>query len=111
MPNAFAPKPAYDVALDGEMLVINLHRDFDANGRDHDWAQTIAGRYPGPYGRVTVDLTQLGSRVNSSFFSGIYRVHQAFGANGRPPVVLLGAHERVVQGLEILALRPLFALG
>jgi len=109
--NAFTPKPAYDVALDGQTLRINLHRDFDANGRDHDWAQTISGRYPGPYARVTVDLSHLGARVNSSFFSGLYRLHQAFSGNGRPPVVLLGAHERAIQGLEILALRPLFALG
>lgn len=111
MSNAFAPKPAFDVALAGETLIINLHREFDANGRDHDWAQTISGRFPGPYGRVTVDLSQLGPRVNSSFFSGLYRLHQVYGSNGRPPVVLVGAHERAIQGLEILALRPLFALG
>lgn len=111
MPNASFFRPAYDVALEGDTLRINLHRDFDANGRDHDWAMTISGRYPGPYGRVTVDLSQLGPRVNSSFFSGLYRLHQSFGGNGRPPVVLIGAHERAIQGLEILALRPLFALG
>lgn len=111
MRNAFPAKPAYDVVLEADMLVINLQREFDANGRDHDWAQTIAGRYPGPHVRVTVNLSQLGSRVNSSFFSGLYCLHQAFGGNGRPPLVLIGAHERAIQGLEILALRPLFALG
>ena len=111
MPTAFPPKPAFDVSLAGETLVINLHRDFDANGRDHDWAQTIAGRFPGPYAQVRVDLSLLGARVNSSFFSGLYRLHQAYGGNGRSPVLLVGAHERAVQGLEILALRPLFTLG
>jgi hypothetical protein len=109
VPNAFAPKPAYDIALDGEALVVHLHKDFDANGRDHDWAQIITQRYPGPYARVTVDLSLLGVRVNSSFFSGLYRLHLAYGANGQP-VVLRGANDRAVQGLEILALRPLFTL-
>lgn len=110
MVTSFQPKPAYDVAIERDALVIHLHKEFEPNGRDHDWANVITARFSGPYARVTVDLTHLGPRVNSSFFSGLYRLYQQYGRNGQR-VVLRGAHERAVQGLEILALRPLFDLA
>jgi anti-anti-sigma regulatory factor len=103
-------KPAYDVAMADETLEIRLHRDFDANGRDSDWVNVLMHRFPGPYPRVLIDLSSLGQRVNSSFFSGLYRLHQHYGAAERP-VVLHGAHERVRQGLEILALGQFFILN
>lgn len=103
-------KPAYDIAMAGDALEIRLHRDFDANGRDSDWVNVLVHRFPGPYPSVVLDLSALGQRVNSSFFSGLYRLHQQYTGQGRPPVVLRGAHERVRQGLEILSLGQFFVL-
>jgi anti-anti-sigma regulatory factor len=103
-------KPNYDIAMAGEALEIRLHRDFDANGRDSDWVNVLTNRFPGPYPKVILDLSSLGQRVNSSFFSGLYRLHQQYTGVGRPPVVLRGAHDRVRQGLEILALGQFFTL-
>lgn len=102
----FTPRPAFDVSLEGDRLTINLHRDFDANGKDHDWVNLIVARFPGPYVEVAVDISQIGPRVNSSFFSGLYRLHQQFGKEHK--LRLVGAHERALQGLDILALRDLF---
>lgn len=93
----------------GEALEIRLHREFDANGRDSDWVNVLINRFPGPYPQVRIDLSALGQRVNSSFFSGLYRLHQQYGKAGQR-VILTGAHERVRQGLEILALGQFFAL-
>jgi len=108
--SAFTPRPAFDVDLVGNDLAIHLHREFDANGRDHDWIGLIATRYPGPYATVTIDIEAMGPRVNSSFYSGLYRLHQQYNPDGDHPVQIKGAHERAVQGLEILALKSLFRL-
>lgn len=108
--SSFTPRPAFDVELADDHLAIHLHRDFDANGKDHDWINLIVARYPGPYATVTIDIAAMGARVNSSFFSGLYRLHQQYNTDGRHPVGILGAHERAVQGLEILALKSLYRL-
>jgi len=108
--SAFTPRPEFDVDLVGNDLAIHLHREFDANGRDHDWIGLIAARYPGPYATVTIDIEAMGPRVNSSFYSGLYRLHQQYNPDGDHPVQIKGAHERAVQGLEILALKSLFRL-
>jgi hypothetical protein len=101
-------KAAYDIGMVGDALQIRLHRDFDANGRDSDWVNVLLNRFPGPYPKVIIDLSALGQRVNSSFFSGLYRLHQQYAGPGLPPVILRGAHDRVRQGLEILALGQFF---
>lgn len=103
---AFTPRPAFDVDLADDQLTIHLQRDFDANGKDHDWVNLIISRFQGPYRSVILDIAQIGPRVNSSFFSGLYRLHQQYGKTSK--LRLRGAHERAVQGLEILALRDLF---
>ena len=104
-------KPAYDITVVDESLEIHLHRDFDANGRDSNWVSVLGQRFPGPYSRVVLDLTQLGQRVNSSFFSGLYLLHQLYSAPDQPPVILRGGtHERVRQGLEILSLSQFFTI-
>lgn len=108
--SAFTPRPAFDVELADDRLAIHLHRDFDANGKDHDWINLIVARYPGPYAQVTIDIAAMGARVNSSFFSGLYRLHQQYNVDGSRPVCIKGAHERAVQGLEILALKSLYRL-
>lgn len=106
----FTPRPAFDVTQENDSLVINVHRDFDANGKDHEWVNLIASRYEGPYANVTLDISLMGARVNSSFFSGLYRIHQQYNADGKSPVHIRGAHERALQGLEILALKQLFVI-
>ncbi len=108
--SSFTPRPAFDVELADDQLAIHLHRDFDANGKDHDWINLIVARYSGPYASVTIDIAAMGPRVNSSFFSGLYRLHQQYNIDGSHPVGILGAHERAVQGLEILALKSLYRL-
>jgi hypothetical protein len=108
---AFTPRAAFDVEVVDDRLLIHLHKDFDANGKDHDWVNLIIGRYPGPYVEARIDVSQLGPRVNSSVFSGLYRLHQQYNPKGNQPVVIVGAHERAVQGLEILSLRSLFSLA
>ncbi len=100
-------KSAWDAEIQGDRLWIRLHRDFDASGSDHEWAQIIVRRWPGPFTRIDVDMSRLGSRVNSTFFAGLYRLHGHYAKSGERIITLHGPDERALQCLDILSMAPL----
>ncbi|MBA3686680.1 MAG: hypothetical protein H0W72_15770 [Planctomycetes bacterium] len=111
MPSDSSAKSAWAAEVIGDVLAIHLHRDFDASGKDHDWAQLIVSRWPGPFARVDVDLSKLGTRVNSTFFAGLYRLHGHYAKTGDKTITLIGPDERAIQCLDILSMRPLFRVA
>ncbi len=106
-----AAKAAWAAEIQADCLAIQLHRDFDASGTDHDWAQVIIGRWPGPFARIDVDMSRLGARVNSTFFAGLYRLHGHYARPGERVITLRGPDERAIQCLDILSMRSLFLVA
>lgn len=100
---------AYDIAVDGERLVITIRKEFDFGNLHQDWAHAITVQHPGPFAEVVVDLERTGI-VSSTFFAGVMQLHNFYGPRGARPLVLLKPDQRVLRTLTMMRLDKLFTV-
>ncbi len=100
---------AYDIAVEGDRLLITIRKEFDFGNLHQDWAHAITIQHPGPFQEVAVDLSRTGI-VSSTFFAGVMQLHNFYSPQGARPLVLMRPDNRVLRTLTMMRLDKLFTV-
>jgi hypothetical protein len=94
---------------DGDDLVITIDQEFLDTCGPGRWGKLFRERYPGPYRRVTLDVSRC-KLVQSTLFAEMLHVRDAYQDAVREGVWLRGPSPRMLAIMDVMQMRDMFSI-